>query len=664
MSVMKSLLWVALALGGGVLVGCGPRSANCESWQIERNGMCFGNCNTVAPPCFAEDGGLVFPEAGTTDGGSMDGAADAGVCSAGATLCSGQCVNTQSDTSHCGACGRSCMAGAGERAACVASQCSAECVSGFERVGMSACDAPVLRLLGPMSTSYVSSQRPTLRWAGVAGLDGAVVEVCSSRDCAMVVQRGVVSGGATSWRVERALSAGVYFWRVRGRSGMSEGARNSAVWQFVVGARDRATDTNWGTMMDVNGDGFGDVVVGHEVNTTGWSGDWFGHWGRTAGVEMMPSWMLRDPQAAAGATAAGIASVASAGDINGDGFGDVLLGAAQGRNAMMVATGSVTVVFGSAMGLRDPQQLFGAADGDAFGAAVSAAGDVNGDGYGDVVVGAPQASAPAAAAGRAYVFFGGPTGLQSSPALVLSGTRSMGHFGAALTGAHDVNGDGRPDLVVAAPDMDDPLEGESAVGWVAYFEGAAGGLPMLPTRTWTRVERAGEVAGGYRLGVSVARPGDVNGDGFGDLVFGADDDRVKRDVLVVRGAMSGASMVFDRVSPVSPEARRVGASVDLGDANGDGFDDLVFANNSTTSSGLVAQLVAGASGAGGMTQSIGTPGRSVAVLPDLNGDGLRELAGIRPGNPGGLTVATVQISAGSRSAEWDIDWTVVGGMIR
>ncbi|MFO0562113.1 MAG: FG-GAP-like repeat-containing protein [Polyangiales bacterium] len=657
---MKSFWWAAVVWGGWSLVGCGPRAANCTATQIEHNGMCYGNCNVVAPPCYAADAGLVLAEAGASDA-TADSAMDGLVCGAGSTVCSGACVDTQSDPSHCGRCGAACMAGAGERGVCMAGQCRAECVAGFERVGMSACDAPVLRLLGPMSTSYVSSQRPTLRWVGAAGLDGAVVEVCSSRDCAMVVQRGVVGGGATSWRVERALSAGVYFWRVRGRSGMVEGTRTSAVWEFVVGARDRGTDTQWGTLTDVNGDGFGDVVVGAN-NVSGWTGDWLGYWGALAGIPMMASWMSRDPQVAGGAR--GSASVASVGDVNGDGFGDVALGAAEGRDLMLVATGAVTIVFGSATGLRDPQQVFGASDGDWFGAAVSAAGDVNGDGYGDVVVGAPHASAPAAQAGKVYLFLGSATGLRNTPAQTWSGARAMDHWGASVSGAHEINGDGRPDLVIAAPDAFDPTEGESNVGVVACFLGSASGLLAVPTRTWTRVERVGEAAAGYRLGASVAQAGDVDGDGFGDLVFGSDDERWKRDVLLVRGAASGVAVTFERIEATESDARRVGVFVDVGDANGDGRDDLLFAVNLVARSELASVVRLGGVGAlGGAMNSMTLPGLRLTMLGDLNGDGRRELAGVRQSRVG-PTPAELLVAAGSASNEWEVDWTVSGGWIR
>lgn len=660
MSMNKRMSVIAAATVA-VLTGC-QSSLRCDAGAVERNGMCLGSCNTNSPPCVQADGGVLESDGGASDGAmdASDGAVDSGpVCEAGASVCSGACVDIQSSTAHCGRCGMACSEGPGERASCSSGQCQSACVTGFERVGM-ACEALVPRLIGPMSTSYVSSQRPTLRWSAPMGVDGAQVEVCSSRDCATIEQSATVGSGATSWRVERALSAGVHYWRVRGRVGSVMGTRASAGWEFVVGARDRATDTQWGTLMDVNGDGFGDVVAGDSGQaTSAWGGAWFVYLGSAMGPADMATVSVVDPQSSVG----GDASVASAGDINGDGYGDAVLGAANGLNAMRVATGSVTVLLGSAAGGSvSAAQLFGEAAGDWFGASVAAVGDINGDGYGDIAVGAPHASAPASEAGKVYVFLGSAAGVAPTPALVLSGTRPMGHFGLALTGAHDVNGDRLPELLVAAPNEDDPSEGELNVGRVSLYAGTSAGFSATPVRSWTRVERAGEVAGGYMLGASLARPGDVDGDGFGDLVFGSADSRIKREVIFARGAMGGVGVMFDRVSVTPADAASVGESVDLGDATGDGFDDVLLSYRALEGGGVT--LRAGSStGVSSVQQLVAVTGsRRAGLLGDVNADGRSDAfyaAAATMAHPPPQR-SYVYLVAGSATNSWTQTWGVRG----
>lgn len=658
MSMNERMSVIAAAIVA-VLTGC-QSSLRCDAGAVERNGMCLGSCNTNSPPCVQADGGVLESDGGASDGAmdASDGAVDSGpVCEAGASVCSGACVDIQSSTAHCGRCGMACSEGPGERASCSSGQCQSACVTGFERVGM-ACEALVPRLIGPMSTSYVSSQRPTLRWSAPMGVDGAQVEVCSSRDCATIEQSATVGSGATSWRVERALSAGVHYWRVRGRVGSVMGTRTSAVWEFVVGARDRATDTQWGTLMDVNGDGFGDVVVG-STNSIGsaWGGAWRVYHGQSAGPAATATQTVNDPQMSNG----GVASVASAGDVNGDGYGDVLLGAASAFSGTRVATGSVTLLLGGPGGATiSATPLFGEADGSWFGASVSAAGDVNGDGYGDVVVGAPHASAPATEAGKVYLYLGGASGLTPTPALVLLGSRPMGHFGQALSGAHDANGDRLPDLLVGAPNADDPSEGESNVGAVSLFVGAATGLSMMPIRVWTRVERAGQVAGGYRVGSSLARPGDVDGDGFGDLIVGSADDRIKREVLFIRGAMTGVGATFDRVAVAPVDAVVVGQSVDLGDTNGDGFDDVLLSYSGSENQGLTMRA-GSAAGVSDVPQVVTASSSYAGILGDVNGDARCDVFDARaatPAMPGSRS--NVVIYAGAVSGSWDTVWRVEG----
>lgn len=570
--------WSLTALASLTAASCTQNQA-CPEGQIEREGRCYGDCRRVAPPCWAEDGGLVLSDASD---GSTDGAP---ACEAGASACDGECVSLASDTRHCGACGRACSGGPGARAICAMGQCSTECLPGYERVG-AACEMKAPRLLSPMSTSYVSSHRPTLRWEQPAGLDGATIELCASRDCSMVLQRAQLDRAMGSWRVERALGAGVYWWRVRGRVGSSEGVRTSATWEFVVSVRDRVTDTHWGTMTDVNGDGFGDLVVG-DPQAMDDAGAFAVHRGSAVGPLQPATWgamgMLAERMGA---------SVGGAGDVNGDGFSDVIVGAPGARDAMTRQTGAAIVYLGGASGLDlTGVRLFGAEADEEFGAAVSAAGDVDGDGYGDVLVGAPGAAVGGIAqVGRVYVFRGGPTGIAREPTTVLDGRLRVqsstafvrARFGARLAGAIDGEGDRYADIVVGAPLTVDFEEGDGDVGMVRYYRGGPMGLSTTPTREWMRLEPAGSIVpnGGAFWGASVSAAGDINGDGYGDFVFGGSDPRRKRDAFWVPGGASGVAMTPTRISTPGAMDGSVGRVVaGGGDVNGDGFDDVLIVAN-------------------------------------------------------------------------------------
>lgn len=138
-------------------------------------------------------------------------------------------------------------------------------------------------------------------------------------------------------------------------------------------------------------------------------------------------------------------SVAPAGDVNGDGYPDVVVGASTANGN----TGAVYIYFGGPVMHATPDVILtGEASGDRFGISISTAGDVNGDGYPDLIVGAD-----AHLNGRAYIFYGGP-GLVSKGAVsadvILTGETSGGGFGISVAAAGDVNGDGRPDVIVGA----------------------------------------------------------------------------------------------------------------------------------------------------------------------------------------------------------------------
>ncbi|MDB4927829.1 MAG: hypothetical protein JWM10_313, partial [Myxococcaceae bacterium] len=388
-------------------------------------------------------------------------------CDAGTTLCGATCADTTTDVSHCGACNHACESSW----SCVLGTCA--CAAGQHLVGTIcvADDAP--RPLAPISLGDVTQRRPTLRWALPPGVDGAVVELCRDRACTSIIETLRVTGESARPAADLPARSTV-FWRMRGRAGSVERSGASPTWIFHVPAMSASTavDTSFNPHFDINGDGFDDVVVGarearpgldHRVGT---ASVFYGSatWTQPpAGTARMPDRFFEG-----GPTVEYFNenfTVAGAGDVNGDGYADLVLGRATADPGGRASAGTASVFYGSATWTRSaagiartPDRLLeGAAAGDRFGHAVAGAGDVNGDGYADLVVGAYSADPGVPyPAGRASVFYGSATwsqpaaGTARTPDRLLEGAATDNSFGFSVSGAGDVNGDGYDDLAVMA----------------------------------------------------------------------------------------------------------------------------------------------------------------------------------------------------------------------
>src|SRR5262249_27983333 len=145
---------------------------------------------------------------------------------------------------------------------------------------------------------------------------------------------------------------------------------------------------------------------------------------------------------------------------------------------------------------------------------VATAGDVNGDGYSDVVVGAPgYGGAGYLLGGKAYLYLGSPSGLSQSPAWAVAGQSEAAYFGWSVASAGGVNGDGYADVIVGSIGCCSGIFSDG--GAALLYLGSAAGLQSTPA--W--LVKGG--AGGFEeFGYSVAGAGDVNGDGYADVVIG------------------------------------------------------------------------------------------------------------------------------------------------
>ncbi|MCW5737943.1 MAG: FG-GAP repeat protein [Enhydrobacter sp.] len=320
---------------------------------------------------------------------------------------------------------------------------------------------------------------------------------------------------------------------------------------------------------DVNGDGFDDVIVG-ALNADGpldgrsQAGDSYVIFGTAGGFGAT----LDLASIATGDGSLGFVlqgeraddrsgfSVAPAGDVNGDGFADVIVGAfgADGPADGRSLAGDSYVIFGKAGGFGAALDLASitAGDGslgfvlqgeqalDQSGISVASAGDVNGDGFADLIVGARDADGPAngrTSAGDSYVIFGKAAGFGATLDLasITAGDGSLGFVlqgegvqdlsGWSVASAGDVNGDGFDDLIVGALYADGPADGRSSAGDSYVIFGKAAGFGATIDLATVAAGTGGFVIHGERAadrsGVSVASAGDVNGDGFDDLIVGA-----------------------------------------------------------------------------------------------------------------------------------------------
>ncbi len=330
-----------------------------------------------------------------------------------------------------------------------------------------------------------------------------------------------------------------------------------------------------------------------------------------------------------------------------------------------------------------------------FGFSVSSAGDVNGDGYADIVIGAPgdQASVKVglltlyAKLGRAYVFYGGPSGafdgnvntlptvsatLQltasdlTSNILNLSsiiGTVVNPLYGFSVSSAGDVNGDGKGDILVGAPAYID-LTTLNATGRVDVYQGSASGIAPTPNR----IIKGGLLNGLF--GYSVNKAGDVNNDHYGDIIIGAPASIGVLSVgsaYIFHGSSSGITATSASAANRNLQAPGLlnqtlfGYSVSYaGDVNGDGYADVIVGEPLSLEQTLSLQLVAvgkahiyygsssGISSSGatdltsprspsvlGVVQGNLLFGFSVSYAGDVNCDGL---ADVIVGEPGGTAV--------------------------
>jgi len=281
-------------------------------------------------------------------------------------------------------------------------------------------------------------------------------------------------------------------------------------------------------------------------------------------------------------------SVSGAGDVNNDGYSDIILGAWR-YDAGQVDEGAAFVFLGSAAGIADASaaaahaQLESDQTNARMGEYVGGAGDINGDGYDDVIVGAFWYDAPEVDEGAAFIFLGSASGVaDGNPTTAharLEADQAGAEMGVNVAGAGDVNGDGYDDVIVGAWHYD---AGQTDEGVALVYLGSASGIANgTPATAHAQIESDQANA---QLGISVDGAGDVDDDGYDDVIVGAhfyNGGLVEEGAaFVFLGSAGGIVGTTPATAHAQLESDQAGAWMGVnvggaGDVNNDGYSDVI-----------------------------------------------------------------------------------------
>ncbi len=388
------------------------------------------------------------------------------------------------------------------------------------------------------------------------------------------------------------------------------------------------------TAGDFNGDGFDDLIFSKDTSDSTSGASIF--FSKGAGFSSTESLKTALQNKNTGISIVGMeinlngpASVSSIGDINGDHIDDIIVG----QNGKTDGAGEAYVIFGKSsfasnsiniqtlngtngFRLHSIEGLFGVDDFALRDGMVSGAGDVNGDGYDDMIIGSSYGGNNPTNAGSSYVVFGKASGFSATLEMTsldgtngfrLDGIATSDNAGRIVSNAGDVNGDGFTDVLIGAPFAD--VNGYNSGSSYVVFGKASGfdAVVNLASLNGTNGFTINGAKAGHQLGYSATNAGDINGDGFGDILIGAARANFYGEdsgsVYVIFGKSTGFGATLDLANLATNAGFRIdgskafnslGSNVtkvsSAGDINNDGFDDLIVAekyNNDGMSSYVI-----------------------------------------------------------------------------
>ena len=395
--------------------------------------------------------------------------------------------------------------------------------------------------------------------------------------------------------------------------------------------------------LDLNNDGYDDVVYATTFDKSS-KGAVFIYYGSRDGPSREPDIIIHGEQ-----EGDSFGYSINGGDINGDGLTDLIVGAVQGISKQ---PGAVYIFFGSEKGIsRSPSIILrGQRKGEWFGFS-TAIGDINGDGYKDIAVGARLNNMAAKEAGAVYIFYGGYKGYPSEPDIIITGEKPLDYFGVSLA-CIDIDKDGLDDIVVAATGYN----GEGVDRGAAYiFHGRKNFPSEILAKEAETTARGGEglnVISGeteisakeadikivgeksmYVFGKVVTKLGDINSDGLDDFGIGAYD---------WAGETPGYVYIFLGGKQIPSNAKASDAAwvirggrsdtmfgcslAGTGDIDGDGIDDFMVGSNAYKRGAVYLYLGTndGKFISPSIVINVGNNwkfGKAVAPAGDVNGDG-------------------------------------------
>ncbi len=492
----------------------------------------------------------------------------------------------------------------------------------FEGTTFTPLPPPPPALLQPSNGAFVGSVvsgslQPRLLWRAVESDELVRYEVQISDRADFSGELVVAQVETPNFQPNDPLSVSLsppvgrnFFWRVKACLPLTC-SDYSKPWMFRLGR----------TPTDYNGDGYADLAIGAPGPTTSTGSVliFLGRPGASYSGGLSGSLSTRGVGDAFGF------SMSSAGDFNNDGFADLIVGV-PGSDVSGTEAGSAYIYFGgssTALFERVDMSLHSPSSNARFGSSVSFADDMNGDGFSDVVVGAPEDDQGGVNAGRAYIFFGGAPA-SGQPAGVIAGTGTEERLAESVSNGGDLNGDGFSDILISSGDFE--LHPVADVGCsVVVIWGGEG-------RTVDLTRKGSIVDTDFQLCRIRAMPaGDVDGDGLSDVVVGINRLDGKSLLRLASGSSRGDFSMRELLPLGEGGLLALGASLDF---NADGRLDLLINKQQSGAQGLIYFGRDRGDGFELSPPSVLGLGSVTTSPGDINGDGISDILLAAPSDAG------------------------------